>query len=95
MHMDSDEQIAERRKSTKASSVKAYTNVVTSTNVSQQEKSDDSSGSIHLSVAWKESRIQHFSSYRLSEMWKEAEMLLNTAAAVLPAASTTGANSSL
>ena len=70
----------------KPSSIKAYTNLVTSTNVSQQEKSDDSSGSIHLSVAWEDSGIQHLSSYRLAQMWKEAEMLLNTAAAVLPAA---------
>ena len=70
----------------KASSVKAYTNVVTSTSIPQQEKSDDSSGSVHLSVPWEESGIQHLSSYQLSEMWKEAEMLLNTASAVLPAA---------
>ena len=47
----------------KPSSIKAYTNLVTSTNVSQQEKSDDSSGSIHLSVAWEDSGIQHLSSY--------------------------------
>ena len=55
----------------KASSVKAYTNVVTSKNVSQQEKSDDSSGSVLLSVAWEDSGVQHLSSYRLSEMWSE------------------------